>query len=185
MKLRQKLHFVILIFFFSFPALAESYSGYVSIFKNRVFTVLEGSNKKYELIAYTEDTISSLKKLKDRDYITVFGSKSDSTILVESIDFVGLRQLLGLWVSNNTWLNFRDFNNVNVYWQDVNTTQKVLYEYSISPDPGKNWKIFFAGNNEVVIADLELNPSSAKINYFDSKGVVVKTVELTKLSNYR
>jgi hypothetical protein len=185
MNLRSVCLYLFSIFFFSFPALAGNFSGYISVNKGHIFATEDGSSKKFELIAYNEDAAIGLKKLKDRDFISGVGTKSDTSILVESIDFVGLRQLLGLWVSNNAWLNFRDFNSVNVYWQDQNTTQKVVYDYSIAPDPARNWKIFFASSNEVVIADLDLSAATAKINYYDNNGIIVKTIELTKLSNYR
>lgn len=194
-RLMKKLIFYIstLLIFISFPVLAEKFSGFVSIEKNQLYLVMknakESSSNRFLIHSLNQETQNSLSKLRDRDLITGVGTfTKDNSILVEGIDFVGLRQLLGVWVSDAAWVNFKDFTTVNVYYQDEGT-QKSQLEYSVttgSVDTNYDWTIFFAGDNNVIVAGLILNKQKATFQFFDAEtGQTTKKIELTKLSSYR
>lgn len=180
----------ILAILFSFPVLAEKFSGFVSIEKSQVYLVMNNNGANYSRLVirpYSQEAKENLSKLHDRDYISGVGNfTSDKTLLVESIDFVGLRQLLGVWVGDNTWINFRDFTTANMYSQNPEAPQKTELEYSVTSAPGADWTIFFAGENTVNVASLSLGKQRAVLQFFDAEtGQMTKKVELTKLSSYR
>ena len=177
---------MIVILLSSSFAFADSLSGMVLIHDDQVSLVEFGSNQTYPVRVTKVETQDSLKKLKNLDFIQGQGEIMNNEVLLDSIDFVGLKQLLGLWASNtNSFLDFKDFSKV-VSYQSQSTFDiqmpRTSLRYSIAPSSGTDWKIFFTDSSAVLLASLVLVDQKATLKFYDlSSGNITKTVELTRV----
>jgi hypothetical protein len=183
------------LLFFSFTGSAEVVvlSGFVSKKENGYVLVEEKTSKRYDLRALNSETIESLKHLKHYDYISGYGEVKDNQIvLLESIDYVGLRRLLGLWHSADNVLNFVSFRSVKVVEQlqfigdlgILDVFKESTYDYAISPGSGGSWRVFFSDSDSVILASLTLSAKSdeARLELYDSStGDITKELVLRKV----
>jgi hypothetical protein len=180
----MKLILWISILFVTVPALAGSVGGFVAIDRDQYTYIDMQTNRRYTIRPVKSDTVESLKKLKNLDYFQGQGELQGNVLLLDTIDFVGLRRLLGLWTADATSiLDFQDYSKVIVYRTFLNVaTPRAALQYSIAPASGADWRIFFTDENSVVLASLVLQDARATLKFFDlNSGSVVKTVELTRL----
>jgi len=171
--------------FVSALAHADSISGFLSIEGDKYIFVDIDKGLRHQIVATKVETQDSLKKLKNLDYFQGQGEISGDQILLDSIDFVGLRRLLGLWSDDSTIVDFRDYSQVAIYrshWFSDTSAETSLVQYSIAPSNGSDWKIFFTDAANVVLASLLLHDAKATLHFYDlTSGEVTKTVELLRL----
>lgn len=120
-----------------------------------------------------------LSKLKSFDSLVGSGYFTDNNRLVlESIDFVALRRLLGLWKANSAVVNFVDYTRVNFRLPNALTQ----YNYAMTPAPGNSWRIFFTDSSSVVLGAVAIEERTAKIEIYDPHtGEVSQRLELQKV----
>ena len=164
---------------------AGSISGFILVHQDQVSLVEISTNQTYPVRITKVETLDSLKKMKNMDFIQGQGEIINNEVLLDSIDFVGLQKLLGLWASNtNSFLDFKDFSKV-VSYQAVFDMQlpRTSLHYSIAPSSGTDWKIFFTDSSAVLLASLVLVDQKATLKFYDlASGQITKTVELTRVS---
>ena len=86
--------------------------------------------KSYKLRIVTESAKNAVLKLKNFDGISGVAVKYDEeTLLLESVEFVGLRRLLGKWKTNLELYQFVDYNRVQV----TGSKDTVEMTYALSP----------------------------------------------------
>ena len=89
------------------------YSGVITKTSPDGYRIKESRiNKSYDLIFTNPNIENMLSKLKLNDYISFEGARSSTTnkIRIESINYVGLSDLLGLWQGDDTYCyNFVSF----------------------------------------------------------------------------
>ncbi len=155
-------------------------SGYVRIEGKNLFFVDAQTFKTFKLKAYTERAKQTLSQLKNLDGISGTGSVIGDSVLLDSIEFVGLRRLIGYWQTSNTVVNFLDFSHVNFQLSSLTST----YKYAVSPFSDGSWRVFFSDKQSVVLGSLTVSENSASIDLFDPEtGETTKHLELKKVSN--
>lgn len=177
----------------SFSAHAENISGYVTVGENGYSFINSSTQKSYELKPANQSTSEDLKKLSNFDSLTgkasILRINSKDVMLLESVDFVGLRRLLGLWKSKGTVLEFVDYNEVSFYFPNNRKknfkmpTKKNRYRYSVSPTTTDSWRVFFADDDSVVLGSLNIQGSKAVIELYDTEtGQTTETYSLEKVN---
>lgn len=137
--------------------------GFLQIEDGNYSFVDGDSSRPYKLRAYTESAKQALSKLKNSDGISGQATLVDDTLLLETVEFVGLRRLIGFWQSTNTLVNFKDFTRVS--FRLPNSSSEL--SYAVAPSTGNSWKVFFSGKNSVVLGSLVISDSHASIDLFD------------------
>lgn len=168
----------------NFAFAQEPVQGYVKHEQETVHLVDDKGRELYELKSRNYDVYNQLQKLESGDFLIATGTydqKSDKMI-VEAVDFVGLRKLLGYWKAADSIFNFKDFNVVNFYLlSDGNTdgfaVRKARYQYSVAPGSGSSWKVFFNDFRSITLTSIEFKKDSATMEVYDpetgiSKGVI-------------
>ncbi len=148
------------------------------------FTFVDGDSfQTYKLRAYTDSAQQALSKLKNKDGISGIATLMDDTLLLESVEFVGLRRLLGCWQSSDkieTVVNFKDFSRVSFHLPESNSE----LTYAIAPSAGDTWRVFFSGKNSVVLGSLIVSDSKASIEFFDpDDGEITRVLNLQKVNH--
>ena len=169
---------------FSTQAIARPISGFVSVEGSQTYFIEHGTTPKYAIKPNKLEVIESLKKLGSFDFFQGQGELINGELLLDSIDFVGLRSLIGLWsVDRQSLFDFQDFQKVIIYKSFFNLmTPRAQLHYSIAPSAGTDWKIFFTDENSVILASLILSNDHATLRFYDlENGEVYKKVELTKI----
>lgn len=185
--------FVLSTFIAAFCYAKDPISGTINrIEHGRVFIKNSGTCPQYLVVSTDAETIRNIRKLSVGDVVTGTGitNSSTCTISVSSIDYVGLRKLLGFWYSAEGILTFNDFSTLRYYpvsikggkYVSVRYTSPVNYRYSVTLSGGKEWVLFLSDEQSTTFATIQINNRhNATLNIFDSdSGVPTQTLELTK-----
>lgn len=180
----------IMLFLFQPKAFSMLYSGVITKSSSNHYRIKESRiNKSYDLI-FTDPNIEiMLSKLKLNDYITFEGARSSTTnkIRVNSINYVGLKDLLGIWQGDDTYCyNFTSFTELWIYFRTspecaVRPTDGRVYAYTINPsDP--DWVILLSDNKANYIGDvIVINQKSVKFSLYDSNtGNILRHINLKR-----
>lgn len=173
---------VITLVFISFSSFAvQTFSGYITQKGNQ--KTLKAGEQQFTLVAENNDVKMQLTKLKSRDFISGIGHMiGANTVRLETIDFVGLSNFLGLWVSPMGLFQVTDFSSLSLYSTHSNTSKAAL-NYSITPADGASWGMFLTDANQIYYSNLTVTESKASIRFFDTQtGAFQKEVALSKIS---
>lgn len=168
-------------------------SGTISRAGQSLFLISSDPCNRYELTTRNEPAMDSLLKLSDGDTITATGTKDPGTcqISVETIDYVGLKRLLGVWYSKEAVVTIRDFNEMSFYpptvsdmptGLDSNATA-VNYKYSLVPSEGKEWVLFLSDTRTTTFATLQFSKGPVIMKIYSESGAVTKTMVLFRKGN--
>lgn len=136
----------------------------------------------------SEDATNSkiLDKMISGDWIVGLGelNSETKTISVRTVEFVGLKNLLGLWQSQNQYFNFKDFTNLYLYFnldgEGKRMTRKSV-QYTMAPGSGTEWKIFIVDEKYITLSSLRIDGNSATLTLFNSDtGEVAGQVHMKK-----
>lgn len=167
---------------------AITLAGFLVKLSNGEFNLVSSEDKQIrEILPSNVDVVNQLNKLDDRDFIVGTGEVRSGKILLDSVDFVGLHRLLGVWMSDSIMFNFRSFSLVNMSWGDeVNVGKTAQLNYSIAPTSFDSWQIFFSDVTQVQIATLTVDRQKARLDFYDKDtGEISKTYLLRKVIPYR
>lgn len=173
--------FLLLTFGGAFSAWADTLHGYVFVSNNNYYLSDSDTHRSYLLTPSNALAQEALSKLKSFDTMTATGSfETGQTFIVDSVDFVALRRLIGIWRAPQTVVNFMDYSRVNFH---VSAGHNSEYQYALSPGPGDSWRIFFTDTSSVVLGNILIDQGHAEIEVFDPKtGEVAQKFELEKLN---
>jgi len=159
----------------------QTFSGYIVQRGNQ--RSLKSGNQQYALVADNNDVRAQLFKLRNKDFISGIGSTlSSNTVRLETIDFVGLSNFLGLWMSPMGLFQVTDFSSLSLYKSSSGSTKAAL-NYSITPNDGASWGLFLTDANQIYFSNLTVTESKASIRFFDTQtGAFQKEVALSKIS---
>ncbi|MNT28042.1 hypothetical protein D3C72_1637010 [compost metagenome] len=137
-----------------------------------------------------------MKKLSSGDLINGTGivQYKSNKLVLETIDYVGLRRMLGKWISNDGLLQVKNFSEMKFYPHNspssptpsglVLSDVPITFRYSLTPADGKAWVMFLSDSSKTVFTTIQINGANATLKTFDSEtGAVAKTLRLTKWGN--
>lgn len=168
-------------------AFADNLSGILTLNGSNITIQDKTSQKYFPLKSLTLETQNILKKLMPGDFIAGTGSIINSEIVLDTIDFVGFKSLIGEWQSNNFRLRFIDFSIAqgSLPFEIFNQLQSDL-KYSITPSENTvatgTWKIFLSSQNKVQIASLEFSDQILTLKFFNpDNGQLIKVLIFTRV----
>lgn len=191
----RNLFALVAIMLFAPMALAqEQVGGFLHRFgTDLLMTPNSNPGRYYRLVATHDDTQNTLNRLEDGDFVMASGvvSADTGTVSVDSIDFVGLRRIIGLWNALNSkgLVNFRNYQEMNMYslagpneGTNVSSTRK-HFRYTVTPGSDRQWVMFMSDEKETQMGFLQIGDDQATLKLVNSQtGDVSSTLELRKLA---
>ena len=139
--------------------------------------------QKIQISAAKTPTNETLRKLKTGDFISGEGHISGSKVTFKKIENVGLKKILGAWVSpTKEKYFFQDFNVLKLIPPNDTLNDKALtFSYSILPAKGKGWQIVFLSDNNVQVGRLIKKDLTYTIQILSQKtGSVLREINLRR-----
>lgn len=165
-----------------------NFAGYVSITNGSLY--ISDGRTGYQLKPGTAKATQDLGKFVNGDYLSGVAERiSPNLLLVRGIDFVGLKRILGSWISGNTRYDFTSFINVRASadaFPAIATAPHspgtvTDWKYSLAPGKSNVWKMLISNASKVNVAELAVNGNTALITVFNPvDGSVQKSISLTK-----
>lgn len=137
--------------------------------------------KSYKLRMSTDSAKQAILKLNNFDSISgVAVQYDDETLLLESVEFVGLRRLIGKWKSNEGFYQFFNYNDAAI----SDKSKNVQLTYALSPGLGNSWRLFFTDSSTVTLGSIQIESEKATIETYDADtGAILKTLPLIKVKD--
>ncbi|MGZ3689913.1 MAG: hypothetical protein ACXVAX_00330 [Pseudobdellovibrio sp.] len=177
----------ILIFLCVQTIFAYSFDGDISKSKNKNYVVLQDTGARYQVTGQTPIISSYLNKLSEGDFISVDGTLSaDQNLLtVQSINYVGLRALLGTWSGDdNHCYNFTSHTDFTVSMKIGDyclNSRSSDYTYLLNPNTYQ-WVMLVSGDYNSYVGDVDfITKQSVEIDLYDSQtGDILRKLKLQK-----
>lgn len=159
------------------------------------YLVADASCKRFQIQTISTDAEISIRKLSTGDSLTASGSLNTETCVaeIESVDYVGLKKMLGHWHSTEGLMTVRDFNFLSFYPTASSESRKypfyvmaysIDYRYSLTPADGKDWVLFLSDTNTTTFATIRFRGNRATMKIYDSEtGKVNRTLYMSKWGN--
>jgi hypothetical protein len=167
-------------------AFGEAFEGQVSIVNGQAMLIADGATDSWKIQGTSDQVISQLNTLQDGDYLSATGELNEAhqTAFVETVDFVGLKRILGRWVSKDGYsINFIDFRTAVVEqkqdlpWDPAG--KKVDLVYAMLPLKEQNWSLFMSNRKTVRIGTLSIE-EKAKVKALSIQLVDQRTGQITE-----
>lgn len=168
-------------------------SGDISRSAGRIY--LSGSGDdcfRFHIVPANSEADKSVSRLSEGDMLSgtgVYNHKS-CEVMVESVEYVGLKKMLGYWHSKNNFITVKDFSTISFYPINLNdlnnqnpirTGDPINYSYSITPSNGNEWVMFLSDSRGTTFATIEFNRNNAVMKLFDSDtGILTRVLHLSK-----
>lgn len=189
--MRSFISTLLVFLIFQSRAQAMVYSGILTQDKDFHLRLKEETTgKTYELTYADSNAANILKKLKKNDFISFTGARNSniSSIRVDSVNYVGLGDLLDIWKGDDHYCYaFTSFKEFAVYPAEKSNcvkypTYSSKYAYTINPTEQSNWVILLSGSRSNYLADLTVKTAkSIEISLYDSNtGYILKLIKLRK-----
>ncbi len=150
----------------------------------------DSSGKKFDLTFSSAIIQSTVAKLKAGDYLSFEGARSSSiaSIRIDSVNFVGLKDLLGVWQGEDKYCyNFTSFTEIKMYHRTkskcaANSRSLRKYAYTINPSENVNWVLLLTDDKANLAADLTVKSANlVEISLYDSAtGLILRIIKLRK-----
>ncbi|WP_413574645.1 hypothetical protein ACLVWU_10485 [Bdellovibrio sp. HCB290] len=190
------LFFVLTLFTSAVVASAQTVGGTVALKGQQMFLKTDDPCNNYLVASNNETALNALIKLAPGDVITATGKKNPAhcTVAIESVEYVGLRRLLGNWYSSEAVINVQDFNSMKFYAaqkisENGNTVYKYIsqtpieYSYSLIPSAGNEWVMFLSDSKSTTFGTIQFHRGSAVLKIYRSDtGALNKTLILYRMT---
>lgn len=176
---------VITLIFVHLPSWSvESYSGF--IVQSGAQRSLKTKTQQVLLVTENNDVRLQLLKLRSNDFISGIGHPMGNNVVrLETIDFVGLNNFLGMWMSPMGIFQVQNFSSLSVHSANQSSLPKqtASLNYSITPADGNSWGMFLTDAEKIYFSSLTVAESRATIRFFDTQtGAFQREVTLSKIS---
>lgn len=145
--------------------------------------------QRFQIVLNNDDTVKNLRKLSRGDLLTGLGNFNEPGCLVniDTIDYVGLRRLIGHWVTTEGIISIPNFHTMIFYPSGtlqsggLLSAKAINYRYSMTPSTGREWVLFISDETSTFFATLQLSKNSGVLKVYDSdSGKIVKQLRLEK-----
>lgn len=185
------LFFVLMLIISARAYSADSISGTLERDSLGYFLKHTGSKvcQRFQIVLNNVDTVRNLRKLSRGDLLSGLGQFNEPGCLVniDSIDYVGLRRLLGHWITEEGIVSIPNHNTMTFYPASglqsggLLSAQAINYRYSMTPSTGREWVLFLSDKTHTFFATLQLTRTSGILKIYDSEsGKIVKQLRLEK-----
>lgn len=192
----MRLLYIALVLITSSVASATQITGTLEKEANgRIFLRAEAQQcPRYSIKANSNDAEGDLTKLQTGDAITASGvlNAFSCSAVIESIDFVGLKKMLGYWHSAEGLYSIPSFNSLVFYPSKpqacldcgLQNSNSIEFRYSLTPSEGKDWVLFLSDASSTSFATIRFTRLKAVIRFYDSEtGKATRTLTLSKWGN--
>lgn len=188
--------FIMAASLFTLEAHADSLTGVLQKKDGAFFLTLSTTNELYALTNISAEASASLIRMESGDYINGSGDidEKNHKISLQTLDYVGLKKLLGVWYSGDSVMNFSSFNDLSVYpfGFDLRSSRtppstvisKTDFRYSTAPYYGDRWALFLSDSARTTFATLEISADTAILRTFSPEnGAVLRTLRLVRATH--
>ncbi len=172
-------------------ATAANYDGVVSTLNQKRAITLKSTGKKYSIVPASTEIALQMSKLKVNDFISLEGRIDDkqSTITVNSMNYVGLKDLLGNWVGDDDYCYaFLSFSNLSIFTKTVMNTcdfhvDRLSRDFSYTINPATaSWLVLLSDNEDSYIMDLVVRSKvAAELSLYDTRsGDILREIKLRR-----
>lgn len=174
----------------SIPSSQSTVRGVLEVTSSAQYILHTGglNSESYEIRPVFHPVVAQLEKLKSGDLLEGIGhirqrQGEKPIVMLESIDFVGLRKLLGTWMAQSLALiNFTNFHQLVVLIPSLKGLEKLNFTYTVGPSEKDGWMIFFHDENHVILGSLRIGGENAKIELLSSDiDLPFQSVELVRV----
>ncbi len=180
---------VLLGLLISESAMATAFEGRV-VFRNSIAHIVIDSapTEVWKIEGLSDQVTSQVKGLQEGDLLSATGELviSNKTAYVETVDFVGLKRILGRWESKDGYsIYFKDFRSAVVAQKqplpwDPNEEKTVNLVYAILPLKESNWSLFMSNRKTVRVGTLSIQETKLSIQLVDQRtGKVTEDISLS------
>lgn len=173
--------FCLLLPLFSFAR--TPVSGTLRIENAQYFLVTE-NNKKFVITQdSTQSALSSLLRLSQGDYIYGQGTftSAKASLRLTSVDYVGLKKLLGSWSSPTGIFYFKTFTDAAFYTYAKNRPVTANIRYSTAPSQDNSWVVFLSEKETTLLSTIVFEGSEIQMNiYQPDTGEIEQTLRLKR-----
>jgi len=149
----------------------------------KVVNIQLSDKKIYELKSAKRQTQLDISHLENGDHIIGLGGISQKEILLEDLEMVGVRRVLGSWSEyiQRKLFEFRDFYTLRVRELTGEPSQNL--NYRLVPDRKNEWTIFLSNNSTVKVGTLKYSADFMKIELVDlESGQITEQFNLSPLN---
>ena len=144
----------------------QLWSGVIATL-NRRTAILVGGNL-YPLIIENPQVDAQLSKLRPDDLVGGYGFFQDGALSLRSVEFVGLKSLIGQWKASDQSIRFKDF-------QTLKWGLKSEGSYTLLPTESPDvWTFLVSARGGVKSAELERLPNQVVIRFPNDAGATEK-----------
>lgn len=173
----------LLALFLCHSAFADHVEGHLHRDSSGVSIHLTTNHKSYKLTSVTTEVQEVIGRLGSFDFVRGQGQVRADQVVLETVDFIGLKNLLGAWsLAGGAFVTFKDFLNASYTIPDFFYPDRVEdYTYSLAPGESKAWRILVSNGSWVSVGYLEINKNKLKVQFVDLKtGNLKKPLEMTR-----
>ncbi|MEI7973065.1 MAG: hypothetical protein WCH11_01725 [Bdellovibrio sp.] len=156
----------------SFRPEPQLWSGTLKLVQDRA--ALQIGSQIYWLSFSNSEVIEQIRKLSPNDWVGAYAHLEDGVLHLVSVEFVGLRSLLGSWVaSDQTIFLFKDFQNMQ--WGPRSEGM-----YTLLPTRSGAWTLIVSHSRGFKSAELETRRSQIVLSYPDDLGLTHRLVLVSR-----
>ncbi len=182
--------FLLVTFSFQLVLGVQAFSGYMTKKGTNYYFTPKSSALFYMILAENPDVQDSLSRLENGDFLAGNGTldTTNKRLSIETVDYVGLRKLLGPWVGSEGTMVFKDFSTMRFTprFRDINLESRLTnyqkeFRYSVTPSDGNEWGLFLSDDKSTTFATVEFTKNKVIMKIFESEsGKIVRTLKLER-----
>lgn len=167
------------------------FAGTILIVKGNTYLSVETGRVKFILAPLSREIKTQISKLKTGDFLSFEGyiDEKNSTFYVVSVNFVGLKDLLGNWVGDDEYCyKFKNFSTLGIYNKTENqkcdfSVNFLVREFSYFINSSElDWSVLLSDDEGSYLMDLTLNSKdSAELSLYDSQsGDILRKIRIKR-----
>lgn len=127
--------------------------------------------------------LSLLVRLSPGDYLLGQGEIQPGTqsLRMTSVDYVGLKKLLGSWTSQRGTFHFKNFTDATFQTVRRNKPVRADLRYSTAPTQNNSWVVFFSEKETTLLSTIFFDGPEIDMNIYQPEtGELVQTLRLKR-----
>jgi len=154
--------------------------------KNTVFVRLPGKTAILPIRSGYRETQMDLEHLETGDYVIGRGEVvSQGYVLLEALELLGIKKILGKWNERHAKLvfHFQNFSSLRIEKTVDGTKYFENLKYRLAPDSKDSWTLFLAESAGVHLGQMDYVQSKLRIRFINvNTGEVLQTLMLDALN---